>query len=214
MKCPLIAGFFIPATVGIKPSPVIVFITQKFRRHGNCKFVIKPLIGFLQIGKIITMKYAFLVAGFLYWTVTFAQSTTADSAAILIKEAKSLALKEKITAKSQSINENKMKLMELEKTSTEKAISSGEANKTSAESMIKNTEAADKLENNANDKKYARRSFKASRQARRDAKQARKAASRADNAEDDITSLRKKIEKEEKELEKLNEQMIEEQKEN
>ena len=45
------------------------------------------------------MKYAFLVAGFLYCSVTFAQSSTADSVVILNKEAKILALKEKITAK-------------------------------------------------------------------------------------------------------------------
>ncbi|ULQ53910.1 hypothetical protein [Flavihumibacter fluvii] len=156
------------------------------------------------------MKYTLLIATSFLCTVIYAQPAATDSADFLKKEKISLALQQKITEKEQSINQNKLKLIELEKTSGEKSTTSDEATKTSAESMNKNTEAANKLENNANDKKYARRSFFASKKARRDAKKARKATINASDAVDDITSLKEKIEKEEKELAELKAQVIDE----
>ncbi len=111
---------------------------------------------------------------------------------------------QKIETIEKRLADNRARLDILEKDLVKQTEALDNSLMQSQASANKNRDAADRLQDNTNNKKAAKRAAKAARKAQKAAKRARKADSRKTSIEKDIRNLRKKIDKDEKQLEKLN----------
>ena len=100
------------------------------------------------------------------------------------------------------INSDKEKLAKLQNSVDEKTRLKQQTANKAQESADENRTAANKLSNDPQDKKTARRADNAASDARSDAKKARKAADQLDDLNKDIRNLTERIEKEQTKLNK------------
>ena len=112
----------------------------------------------------------------------------------------SVKQQQRIEEITKRLADRKEKLVQLEKEFIEKTNSKERAGTEAQESADKNRQAADRLSDDAQDKKKARRAEKQSDDARRDAKKARRASNNLEEIEDDIRQLTKRIAEDEKKL--------------
>jgi small-conductance mechanosensitive channel len=100
------------------------------------------------------------------------------------------------------ISSDQLKLGKLQNEVDQKTRDKKDAAEQAQKSANENTDAANKLSTNPQDKKYARRADNAASDARRDAKRARKASDRLDDLNKDIQNLQGRIAGEQNKLTK------------
>ncbi len=98
------------------------------------------------------------------------------------------------------LNENKMELAKLENEREGKATAVSQTSENAQKSADANKEAADRLGDQSQDRKLARRANNSAGSARADAKRARKAGYSLEKLDTDISSLKASIEADEKKL--------------
>ena len=122
-----------------------------------------------------------------------AQEVSKDSINILKQEKQNLEI-------SKRLNENKLKLAKLENTLQQKndavTSSAGDAQKAAAD----NQETAQKLSNDSQDRKLAKRASKDAKHAQKAARAGRNAVDDLEDLQKDIQSLKKKIAEDEQKL--------------
>lgn len=137
------------------------------------------------------MKKIILLVSVICMTGTIsiqAQSVTNDSISTLKQEKKNLVI-------SKRLNENKLKLAKLQNTVQEKMNNVSSTTKNAQNAAADNKESADKLNDDSQDKKLARKS-------RKDAKNAQSAGKAGRNANEDLNDLQNDIEKLKKQIAK------------
>ena len=128
------------------------------------------------------MKKIILISAVIISTGAFsvqAQEVTKDSISILKKQKDDLEI-------SKRLNDNKLKLAELQNTVQQKTADSSSSAKDAQQAAADNQETAEKLNNDSQDKKLAKK-------ARKDAKHAQSAAKAGRNASGDLADLQKEI---------------------
>lgn len=101
---------------------------------------------------------------------------------------------------SKRLNENKMQLAKLENEREEKMMEVSQTSENAQKSADANKQAADKLKDESQDRKLARRANNSAGSAKSDAKKARKAGYSLEKLDSDINALKASIQKDEKEL--------------
>lgn len=151
----------------------------------------------LQKEKLMKKKYLLILLAILVLGKSMnAQQSPADSLKTIKHQKQMLNL-------AQRIEESKVKLGQLERELVDKSNEKEKAARQADEAANENREAADKLSDDSQDRKKAKRAEKSSDQARRDAKRARRAADNLSDLEKDISKLKRKIAKDEEALAKL-----------
>lgn len=101
---------------------------------------------------------------------------------------------------SKRVNENKMQLAKLENEREEKVMEVSQTSENAQKSADANKQAADKLGDESQDRKLARRASNSAGSAKSDAKKARKAGYSLEKLDKDINSLRISIQEDEKKM--------------
>lgn len=101
---------------------------------------------------------------------------------------------------SKRVNENKMQLAKLENEREEKMMEVSQTSENAQKSADANKQAADKLSDESQDRKLARRASNSAGSAKSDAKKARKAGYNLEKLDKDINSLRTSIQEDEKKM--------------
>ncbi len=127
---------------------------------------------------------------------TFGQTISQDSIKLLKTQKAAIEL-------SREINQNKLKLSELENRLNREISEKENAADNVQRHADDNEELAEKLSDDPNDKRLARKSHKKARKAKSASKQSRRAAKDVEDIRDRIESLRKRIAKDEAKLEAM-----------
>lgn len=98
------------------------------------------------------------------------------------------------------LNENKLELAKLENEREEKVMAVSQTSENAQKSADANIQAADKLGEESQDRKLARRASNSAGSAKADAKKARKAGYSLEKLDKDINSLKASIQEDEKKL--------------
>ncbi|CAG5011335.1 hypothetical protein DYBT9275_04928 [Dyadobacter sp. CECT 9275] len=122
-----------------------------------------------------------------------AQVVSKDSLATLKAERQMLEI-------GKRLNENKTQLAKLENEREGKLMEVSQTSENAQKSADANKQAADKLRDESQDRKLARRANNSAGSAKSDAKKARKAGYSLKKLDSDINSLKASIQKDEKEL--------------
>jgi hypothetical protein len=122
-----------------------------------------------------------------------AQAVSRDSISILKQQKENIVI-------SKRINDNKLKLAKLENTVEKKTMEVQTTGAEAQKSANENGQAADKLTNDAQDKKLASDASKKAKEAKHDAKEARKANANLESLRKDIETLKSKIASDESRL--------------
>lgn len=101
---------------------------------------------------------------------------------------------------SKRLNENKMQLAKLENEREEKMMEVSQTSENAQKSADANKQAADKLGDESQDRKLARRANNSAGSAKSDAKKARKAGYSLEKLDSDINALKASIQDDEKKL--------------
>ena len=168
--------------------PIIIKVTkktsqEKFNGTGHAICLLNSSL------KNIFMKCAnvlLTVCAIMLSASVSAQAVSRDSITTLKQQKEAIVI-------SKRINDNKLKLAKLENTVEKKTLNVETTGIEAQKSANTNGQAADKLTNDAQDKKLANDASKSAKEAKHDAKQARKAASSLENLKKDIESLKSKI---------------------
>ncbi len=135
----------------------------------------------------LTLVSLLLFAGFI------SAQVTKDSIAILNNEKARLKI-------AVNINENKLKLADLENEKASRTVYMGKQNDESQRLADKNKDIADDLSTDPLDKSKAKKAGKSAKAAEHASKDARKASDKLDGLTKDIDELRKKITEDEQKL--------------
>lgn len=145
-------------------------------------------------GTIMKINRIAALLSLLVISVTLtAQVVTKDSLTVLKEQRQMLEI-------GKRLNDNKMELAKLENQREGKAVAVSETSDNAQKSANTNKEAANKLGEQSQDRKLARRANNSAGSAQADAKKARKANYNFEKLEKDISSLKASIEDDEKKL--------------
>lgn len=142
----------------------------------------------MKINRIISALSLILLA----FPLT-AQVVSKDSLSILKEQRQMLEI-------GKRLNENKLELAKLENAREEKATAVSQTAENAQKSADANKEAADKLGEESQDRKLARKANSSAGSAKSDAKKARKAGYSLEKLDKDISSLKNSIQEDEKKL--------------